>query len=65
MVPVLAHVLMLVSEYLSLCPYDLPEDGPLFVGAKGGVAALGDGAGLRSAGTAATRSGRDRSPVDR
>jgi len=36
MVPVLARVLALVDEYLALCPYALPADGPLFVGAKGG-----------------------------
>jgi integrase/recombinase XerC len=36
MVPVLARVLELIDEYLSLCPYQLPADGPLFVGAKGG-----------------------------
>jgi integrase/recombinase XerC len=27
----------LIAEYLALCPYDLPGDGPLFVGAKGGT----------------------------
>jgi integrase/recombinase XerC len=36
MVPVLQPVLELVAEYVSLCPYDLPPEGPLFVGAKGG-----------------------------
>jgi integrase/recombinase XerC len=36
MVPVLASVARLVADYLSLCPYRLPPDGPLFVGAKGG-----------------------------
>ncbi|HKA81928.1 MAG TPA: tyrosine recombinase XerC [Xanthobacteraceae bacterium] len=36
MVPVLPQVLNLVAEYVALCPYDLPADGPLFVGAKGG-----------------------------
>jgi integrase/recombinase XerC len=36
MVPVLPQVLKLVAEYVALCPYDLPADGPLFVGAKGG-----------------------------
>jgi integrase/recombinase XerC len=35
-VPVLQSVLRLVAEYVALCPYDLPGDGPLFVGAKGG-----------------------------
>jgi integrase/recombinase XerC len=36
MVPVLPQVQKLIAEYLALCPYDLPGDGPLFVGAKGG-----------------------------
>jgi integrase/recombinase XerC len=36
MVPVLAQVEKLVAAYVALCPYDLPEDGPLFVGVKGG-----------------------------
>ena len=36
MVPVLAQVLVLVADYVAACPYDLPADGPLFVGAKGG-----------------------------
>src|SRR6516162_4059173 len=36
MVPVLASVARLVADYLSLCPYRLPPDSPLFVGAKGG-----------------------------
>jgi integrase/recombinase XerC len=36
MVPVLPQVAKLVADYLALCPYDLGEDGPLFVGAKGG-----------------------------
>jgi integrase/recombinase XerC len=36
MVPVLAQVARLVAEYLALCPHQLPADGPLFVGAKGG-----------------------------
>ena len=25
-----------IADYVALCPYDLPDDGPLFVGAKGG-----------------------------
>ena len=37
MVPVLPKVLKLIAEYISLCPYHLPDDGPLFVGAKGGL----------------------------
>jgi integrase/recombinase XerC len=36
MVPVLATVLTLIADYVALCPYDLPETKPLFVGAKGG-----------------------------
>lgn len=36
MVPVLPQVLQAVADYVALCPYDLPPDGPLFVGAKGG-----------------------------
>jgi integrase/recombinase XerC len=36
MVPVLPQVLKLIGEYVALCPYDLPEQGPIFVGARGG-----------------------------
>jgi integrase/recombinase XerC len=36
MVPVLPQIAKLVADYVALCPHDLPEDGPLFVGAKGG-----------------------------
>ncbi len=36
MVPLLPQVSQLAADYVALCPYDLPEDGPLFVGAKGG-----------------------------
>ena len=36
MVPVIPQVQKLIADYVALCPYDLPEDGPLFVGAKGG-----------------------------
>jgi integrase/recombinase XerC len=36
MVPLLPQVLELINTYASLCPYDLPADQPLFVGAKGG-----------------------------
>jgi integrase/recombinase XerC len=36
MVPVLSRVVALIREYIALCPYDLPAEGPLFVGAKGG-----------------------------
>jgi len=37
MVPLLPQVQKLVSDYIALCPFDLPEGGPLFVGAKGGT----------------------------
>jgi integrase/recombinase XerC len=36
MVPVLPVVGSLIADYLALCPYELPGDGPLFVGSKGG-----------------------------
>jgi integrase/recombinase XerC len=36
MVPVLQNVLTLIADYAALCPYDLPPDRPMFVGAKGG-----------------------------
>jgi integrase/recombinase XerC len=36
MVPVLPQVLAAVADYVKLCPYDLPPEGPLFVGARGG-----------------------------
>jgi integrase/recombinase XerC len=36
MVPVLRQVLTAIADYVKLCPYDLPADGPLFVGARGG-----------------------------
>jgi integrase/recombinase XerC len=36
MVPLLPQVAGLVADYVSQCPYHLPDDGPLFVGAKGG-----------------------------
>jgi len=34
--PIIAAVRRAVEDYLELCPYTLPLDGPLFVGAKGG-----------------------------
>ena len=37
MVPVLPQVLKLATDYMALCPYDLPVNGPLFVGARGGA----------------------------
>ena len=36
MVPVLPQVVNAILAYLSVSPYDLPPDGPLFVGARGG-----------------------------
>jgi len=36
MVPLLPAVAKLIAAYIALCPYDLPEQGALFVGAKGG-----------------------------
>ncbi|EJW12910.1 Tyrosine recombinase XerC [Rhodovulum sp. PH10] len=36
MVPVLRNVLQAVADYVALCPYAVPDAGPLFVGAKGG-----------------------------
>ncbi len=36
MVPLILPAAKLVTDYIALCPFDLPEQGPLFVGAKGG-----------------------------
>jgi integrase/recombinase XerC len=36
MVPLLPQVAALIDTYVKICPYGLPPDGPLFVGAKGG-----------------------------
>jgi len=36
MTPVLPQVTKLIADYVALCPYALPDDGPLFVGARGG-----------------------------
>jgi len=36
MVPLLPQVAKFVTDYVALCPYDLPPDTPLFVGEKGG-----------------------------
>jgi integrase/recombinase XerC len=36
MVPVLPQVLQLIADYVALCPYDLPDQAAVFVGAKGG-----------------------------
>jgi integrase/recombinase XerC len=36
MVPVLGAVLTLIDDYARACPWPLPPDGPMFVGARGG-----------------------------
>ena len=36
MVPVLQNVLVLVQDYVAMCPHPLPSEGPVFVGARGG-----------------------------
>jgi len=36
MVPVLQNVLVLIAEYVAMCPHPLPPEGPIFVGARGG-----------------------------
>lgn len=36
MVPVLQNVLALVQDYVAMCPYPLPAEGPIFLGARGG-----------------------------
>ena len=36
MVPVLPQVAKLIADYVALYPLDLPDDGALFVGARGG-----------------------------
>ena len=36
-VPVIPPIQRAIEEYLRLCPYALPPEGPLFVGARGGA----------------------------
>jgi integrase/recombinase XerC len=36
MVPLLPQVSQSIADYVALCPHDLPADGPLFVGTRGG-----------------------------
>jgi len=36
MVPVLQNVLALIQDYVAICPYPLPDEGPIFLGARGG-----------------------------
>jgi integrase/recombinase XerC len=37
LVPLLPVVISAVDDYLDACPYELPGDGPLFVGRRGGA----------------------------
>lgn len=37
LVPVLPAASRAIDEYLRLCPYDLPPQGPLFIGQRGGA----------------------------
>ena len=37
MVPLLPQVAKLIADYLKLCPIELPPDGALFVGSRGGL----------------------------
>ncbi|MBR1279050.1 tyrosine recombinase XerC [Bradyrhizobium sp. AUGA SZCCT0283] len=36
MVPVLQNVLVLIADYVAMCPHSLAPAGPIFVGARGG-----------------------------
>lgn len=36
MVPVLTNVLQLIADYVAACPHVLAQEGPIFVGARGG-----------------------------
>src|SRR4029078_5884996 len=36
MVPLLPQVAQSIADYVALCPHELPAEGPLFVGARGG-----------------------------
>jgi integrase/recombinase XerC len=36
MVPLLPQVMALIQTYIALCPYALPTESPLFIGARGG-----------------------------
>jgi integrase/recombinase XerC len=36
MVPLLPQVAQSIADYVALCPHDLPAEGPLFAGARGG-----------------------------
>ncbi|HUL88897.1 MAG TPA: tyrosine recombinase XerC [Pseudolabrys sp.] len=37
MVPLLPQVAKIIADYVALCPFEIPPDGPLFVGARGGA----------------------------
>lgn len=37
MVPILPQVAKAIHDYVALCPFELKQDGPLFVGARGGT----------------------------
>jgi integrase/recombinase XerC len=36
MVPLLPQVAKLIADYITLCPSELPHEGPLFIGTRGG-----------------------------
>jgi integrase/recombinase XerC len=36
MMPLLPQVARLITDYIALCPFDLPPEAPLFAGARGG-----------------------------
>ncbi len=36
MVPLIAQITQAVADYIAICPFDLPEDEPVFRGEKGG-----------------------------
>jgi integrase/recombinase XerC len=36
MVPVLSNVLQLIADYVAICPHTLPQEAPIFIGARGG-----------------------------
>jgi integrase/recombinase XerC len=36
MVPVLPQIAKLIADYIALCPHEIPAEGPLFIGARGG-----------------------------
>src|ERR1700740_3540242 len=36
MVPVLNNVVQRIADYVAICPHTLPQEGPIFIGARGG-----------------------------